>query len=42
MKGEIVIQIGREHQFKQFAELLGKEEWLNDPRFSNRDGWVQT
>ena len=39
--GEIVIQIGREHQFKQFAELLGKEEWLDDPRFSSRDGWVQ-
>ncbi|MBF81980.1 MAG: CoA transferase [Actinobacteria bacterium] len=41
MKGEIVIQIGREHQFNQFAELLGKEEWLNDPRFTSRDGWVQ-
>ena len=40
-KGEIVIQIGREHQFKQFAELLGKEDWLNDSRFSNRDGWVR-
>ncbi|MAV21167.1 MAG: CoA transferase [Acidimicrobiaceae bacterium] len=41
LKGEIVIQIGREHQFKRFAELLGKEEWLNDPRFSSRDGWVR-
>ena len=41
VKGEIVIQIGREHQFKRFAELLGKEEWLNDPRFSSRDGWVR-
>ena len=39
--GEIVIQIGREHQFKQFAELLGKAEWLDDPRFSSRDGWVR-
>ena len=41
MKGEIVIQIGREHQFNQFAELLGQEEWLDDPRFTSRDGWVQ-
>ena len=41
MKGEIVIQIGREHQFIQFAELLGEEEWLDDPRFASRDGWVQ-
>jgi len=39
--GEIVIQIGREHQFRQFAELLGNAEWLDDPRFSSRDGWVQ-
>lgn len=41
MKGEIVIQIGREHQFNQFAELLGKEQWLDDPRFTSREGWVQ-
>ncbi len=41
MKGEIVIQIGREHQFNQFAELLGKQEWLDDPRFTSREGWVQ-
>ena len=41
MKGEIVIQIGREHQFIQFAELLGEGEWLDDPRFASRDGWVQ-
>ncbi len=41
MKGEIVIQIGREHQFNQFAELLGKEEWLDDPRFTSREDWVQ-
>lgn len=41
MKGEIVIQIGREHQFNQFAELLGKEQWLDDPRFTSREGWVE-
>ncbi len=41
IKGEIVIQIGREHQFNQFAELLGKEQWLDDPRFTSREGWVQ-
>ncbi len=39
--GEIVIQIGREHQFKRFVEILDKEEWLEDPRFSTREGWVE-
>ncbi len=39
--GEIVIQIGREHQFERFAELLGCTEWLEDQRFSSREGWVE-
>ena len=39
--GEIVIQIGREHQFQRFAELLNRPEWLEDERFSSRRGWVE-
>jgi len=39
--GEIVIQIGREHQFEAFAEVLGKPDWLTDDRFSNRLGWIE-
>ena len=38
--GEIVIQIGREHQFERFVELLDRTEWLEDQRFSSRAGWV--
>ncbi|MAT03298.1 MAG: CoA transferase [Acidimicrobiaceae bacterium] len=39
--GEIVIQIGREHQFESFAKLLGKSDWLSDERFASRLGWVE-
>ena len=40
-KGEIIIQIGREHQFEAFVKRIGKPEWaLSDP-FSSRAGWVE-
>lgn len=38
--GEVVIQAGREHQFGRLAELVGRPEWLDDPRFATREGWV--
>ena len=37
--GELVIQIGREHQFERLCHLIGRPEWLEDERFSTRDGW---
>ena len=37
--GELVMQIGREHQFERLCHLIGRPEWLEDERFSTRDGW---
>lgn len=37
--GELVIQIGREHQFERLCHLIGRPQWLDDERFSTRDGW---
>ena len=37
--GLFVIQVGREHQFEIFAKILGHPEWLEDERFSTREGW---
>ncbi len=37
--GELVIQIGREHQFERLCRLIDRSEWLDDERFSTRDGW---
>ena len=28
-KGEIIIQIGREHQFEAFVKRIGKPEWAH-------------
>ena len=36
--GFIVIQIVGPYMFKRWARLLGKEEWLTDPRFATDDG----
>ncbi len=38
--GYVVVQIGREHQFVKLAELIGKPEWADDPRFATREGWM--
>ncbi len=37
--GYVVTQIVREHQFFKLAELIGKPEWKDDPRFQTRAGW---
>jgi crotonobetainyl-CoA:carnitine CoA-transferase CaiB-like acyl-CoA transferase len=37
--GYVVTQIVREHQFVALARLIGREEWLDDPRFADRQGW---
>jgi formyl-CoA transferase len=38
--GLFVLQVGREHQFETFAKLIGHPEWLEDERFSTREGWA--
>jgi crotonobetainyl-CoA:carnitine CoA-transferase CaiB-like acyl-CoA transferase len=38
--GWFVVQVGREHQFERLANLIGTPEWLSDPRFSTREGWI--
>ena len=37
--GYVVAQIVREHQFFALADLIGKPEWKDDPRFATRAGW---
>jgi crotonobetainyl-CoA:carnitine CoA-transferase CaiB-like acyl-CoA transferase len=37
--GWFVMQMVREHQFENLADLLGKPEWKADPRFTERTGW---
>jgi formyl-CoA transferase len=38
--GYVVTQIVREHQFEALADLVGKPEWKDDPRFATRAGWA--
>jgi formyl-CoA transferase len=37
--GWFVVQGGREHQFERLAKMIGRPEWLDDPRFATREGW---
>jgi formyl-CoA transferase len=39
--GYFVIAVLREHMFEKLCKLLGKPEWLADPRFATRIGWAQ-
>jgi formyl-CoA transferase len=39
--GNLVIQVGRPHQFAKLAELVGHPEWLDDPRFADQAGWME-
>jgi crotonobetainyl-CoA:carnitine CoA-transferase CaiB-like acyl-CoA transferase len=38
--GYVVVQVVREHQFAKLAELVGRPEWNDDPRFATRSGWA--
>ena len=38
--GWFVLQVGREHQFAALMDLIGRAEWVEDPRFASRQGWV--
>jgi crotonobetainyl-CoA:carnitine CoA-transferase CaiB-like acyl-CoA transferase len=38
--GYVVTQIVRDAQFAKLAELIGHPEWVDDPRFATREGWL--
>lgn len=38
--GWFIIQVGREHQFAKLVEVIGHPEWATDPRFAERQGWL--
>ena len=38
--GYVVTQIVRDAQFVRLAELIGHPEWVDDPRFATREGWL--
>jgi formyl-CoA transferase len=38
--GYFVVQVSREHQFERLAGVIGHPEWVDDPRFATRQGWV--
>ena len=38
--GDVVVQVSREHQFERLASAIGHPEWVDDPRFASRQGWV--
>jgi crotonobetainyl-CoA:carnitine CoA-transferase CaiB-like acyl-CoA transferase len=38
--GFVVLQLGRLHQFRTLAEVVGHPEWLEDPRLADQPGWV--
>jgi crotonobetainyl-CoA:carnitine CoA-transferase CaiB-like acyl-CoA transferase len=37
--GWFIVQVGREHDFARFVELIGRPEWVTDTRFATRAGW---
>jgi crotonobetainyl-CoA:carnitine CoA-transferase CaiB-like acyl-CoA transferase len=37
--GWFVIQVSREHQFERLAKIIGRPEWVDDPRFAERAKW---
>jgi formyl-CoA transferase len=38
--GWFVLQVGRESQFAKLVDEIGHPEWVDDPRFATREGWV--
>ena len=39
--GWFVMQLVRDHQFERLAKVVGHPEWVDDPRFATRAGWVE-
>ena len=38
--GWFIIQVGRENHFAQLVKAIGHPEWVDDPRFAERQGWI--
>jgi formyl-CoA transferase len=38
--GWFVLQVGREAHFRTLAQLVGREDWIEDPRLATRQGWM--
>jgi formyl-CoA transferase len=38
--GWFVMAVFREHHFERLAKLVGRPEWIGDPRFATREGWA--
>jgi crotonobetainyl-CoA:carnitine CoA-transferase CaiB-like acyl-CoA transferase len=39
--GYFVLQVVRPPQFVRLAEVIGRAEWLEDPRFEKQSGWME-
>jgi crotonobetainyl-CoA:carnitine CoA-transferase CaiB-like acyl-CoA transferase len=39
--GHFVVAVFREPMFEKLCRLLGRPEWLSDPRFADRTGWAR-
>jgi formyl-CoA transferase len=39
--GHFVVAVFREPMFEKLCRLLGRPEWLDDPRFADRAGWAR-
>jgi formyl-CoA transferase len=39
--GYLNMQVVREHQFAALVTLIGRPEWVDDPRFAARAGWAE-
>ncbi len=38
--GWFIVQVGREPQFAKLVAAIGHPEWATDPRFADRQGWI--
>ncbi|MGK2928466.1 MAG: CaiB/BaiF CoA transferase family protein [Acidimicrobiales bacterium] len=38
--GEVVVQVGRPHQFARLVQTIGRPDWADDERFATPQGWV--
>jgi crotonobetainyl-CoA:carnitine CoA-transferase CaiB-like acyl-CoA transferase len=38
--GWFIVQVGREPQFAALSATVGQPGWVDDPRFADRQGWV--
>ena len=39
--GHFVVAVFREHMFEKLCHVIGRTEWLTDPRFATREGWAR-